>query len=246
MRRLLLIGIVLATLAPATASERAAAELELKVATTAEKIKAFGTFAGARSGSNVRLRLIHLDTIVTKKVPLHDDGGFIGSFARPETGSCKVVARYRSGEGRVRRELTLPCERPEWGTGQATLVDEDNPGSTTTIDIEIADSDAERQYGLMYRKWLHPEKGMAFMFPGDQQGGFWMANCLIPLSIAFYDSTGEIVSIIDMEPCEPQGSTDCPIYDPGVTYRGTLEVNKGRFDAWGIEVGDTIAIKPNP
>lgn len=246
MRRLsislLAVGLAIAAPAPSPAGE---AGFELKVATTHTKIKAFGTFEGARKGSKVRLRFFHEDEVVEKRVPLHDDGYFIGAFSRPEAGDCRVVARYRSAEGRLRRELTLPCERPEWGTGQAILTDTDMAGSTT-IDVEIADSDPERSYGLMYRKWLHPEKGMAFMFPADRTGGFWMANCLIPLSIAFYDSTGEIVSILDMEPCEPQGSTDCPTYDPGVTYRGALEVNKGHFDTWGIEVGDRVMLKPSP
>lgn len=230
---------------PASSGSAQGSNLELKVATTKTKIKVFGTFSGDRKAPNVRLSIRHGDEVGRKRVPLHDDGYFIGSFGRPESGDCRVRATYRSAEGPLRKSLTLPCERPEWGTGTATLIDSES-NAMTTLDIEIADSAEERAYGLMYRKWLHPEKGMAFMFPTDSSGGFWMANCLIPLSIAFYDSTGTIVSILDMEPCEPQGSTNCPTYNPNATYRGALEVNKNHFDAWGIEVGDRIVISPDP
>jgi hypothetical protein len=33
-----------------------------------------------------------------------------------------------------------------------------------------------------------------------------------------------------------------PLYDPGVSYRGALEVNRGAFDRWGISNGDRLRI----
>ena len=42
-----------------------------------------------------------------------------------------------------------------------------------------------------------------------------------------------------MEPCEED---PCDVYEPGVPYSGALEVNKGRFAEWGVEVGDEINI----
>ena len=64
-----------------------------------------------------------------------------------------------------------------------------------------------------------------------------MKDTLIPLSIAFADADGMIVSILDMEPCE---TDPCEIYDPGVTYRSALEVNQGAFSRWGVEEGDRL------
>ena len=78
---------------------------------------------------------------------------------------------------------------------------------------------------------------MVFIFFEKHLGGFWMKNTLIPLSIAFFDQDGEILEILDMDPCEKD---PCPTYDPGVPYWGALEVNKGAFDEWGVSAGDTI------
>jgi uncharacterized membrane protein (UPF0127 family) len=42
-----------------------------------------------------------------------------------------------------------------------------------------------------------------------------------------------------MEPCD---ADPCPLYDPGVAYRGALEVNQGAFADWGISAGDRLRI----
>jgi uncharacterized membrane protein (UPF0127 family) len=47
---------------------------------------------------------------------------------------------------------------------------------------------------------------------------------------------------MDMEPCEED---PCPVYDPGVSYWGALEVNQGAFDRLGVEEGDRITVVPS-
>jgi uncharacterized protein len=104
-----------------------------------------------------------------------------------------------------------------------------------TIAVEIADTPSEREQGLMNRETLPADAGMAFVYPEDVRGAFWMKNTLIPLSIAFYSGDGRILKILDMEPCQ---ADPCPLYDPGVAYRGALEVNQGAFAGWGISAVD--------
>jgi uncharacterized membrane protein (UPF0127 family) len=108
------------------------------------------------------------------------------------------------------------------------------------VAVEIADTDAERQRGLMGRTSLAEDAGMVFLFPGETAGGFWMKNTLIPLSIAFYDADGRIVRILDMEPCRRE---PCRIYDPGVAYVGALEVNQGAFRRWNVSEGDRLRVE---
>jgi uncharacterized membrane protein (UPF0127 family) len=108
------------------------------------------------------------------------------------------------------------------------------------VAVEIADTDAERQRGLMGRTSLAGDAGMVFLFPGETAGGFWMKNTLIPLSIAFYDADGRIVRILDMEPCRRE---PCRIYDPGVAYVGALEVNQGAFRRWNVSEGDRLRVE---
>ena len=107
------------------------------------------------------------------------------------------------------------------------------------VRVEIADSAAERERGLMGRTSLADDAGMVFLYPDDTTGGFWMKDTLIPLSIAFYDEDGTILRILDMEPCRAE---PCEVYEPGVAYRGALEVNQGAFERWGVSEGDDVTL----
>jgi uncharacterized membrane protein (UPF0127 family) len=118
----------------------------------------------------------------------------------------------------------------------------DGEEGSTLIDLEIAETAEQQQLGLMNRTCLDEDRGMVFIFFDEQQGGFWMKNTLIPLSIAFFDVEGKILKILDMEPCE---ADPCEVYDPGVSYMGALEVNQGAFDEWGIEEGDELHVVQN-
>jgi uncharacterized protein len=116
----------------------------------------------------------------------------------------------------------------------------DTSDGEVVIDVEIADDDAERARGLMERTELDPDAGMIFVYPSDVSGAFWMKDTLIPLSIAFYAEDGRIVKILDMEPCRED---PCRLYDPGVPYRGALEVNRGAFDRWNVREGDRVRLE---
>jgi uncharacterized protein len=108
------------------------------------------------------------------------------------------------------------------------------------VHVEVADTEAERSHGLMGRRTLAPDAGMAFVFPEPDRGAFWMKDTLIPLSIAFYDEDGRILRILDMEPCQRD---PCRLYDPGVAYRGALEVSRGAFRRWGVAEGDRLRLE---
>ncbi|MDQ3708393.1 MAG: DUF192 domain-containing protein [Actinomycetota bacterium] len=113
------------------------------------------------------------------------------------------------------------------------------PGSQHTLQVEVADDPEERSRGLMDRTELAADGGMVFRFPSDTDGGFWMKNTRIPLSIAFFNRRGEILRVLDMEPCS---ADPCPTYDPEVAYRGALEVNQGYFDELGVEEGWRVGL----
>jgi uncharacterized protein len=108
------------------------------------------------------------------------------------------------------------------------------------VQVEVADDEDERARGLMGRTDLDEGAGMVFLFPEATRGAFWMKDTLIPLSIAFYDADGRILRILDMEPCRED---PCPVYDPGVAYRGALEVNRGAFERWGVREGDRLSLE---
>ena len=130
-----------------------------------------------------------------------------------------------------------PPERPEFGLGSVLIETDDG---SRLVNVEVAQTDVQRQFGLMFERSLPEDSGMVFIFFEENEGGFYMRNTLLPLSIAYFDVDGKIIKIVDMEPCEE----DSTLYDPGAPYRGALEVNQGLFEEWGVEEGDQVNIVP--
>lgn len=123
---------------------------------------------------------------------------------------------------------------------------EDTSGSTVQSDVqfnvEIADTNAERVRGLMFRKRLAQNRGMLFIFEDDSVRNFWMKNTLIPLDMIFIDSEGKVVSIQkNVPPCED--GTSCPVYSSGVPARYVLEINAGLAQVHAIVPGMRMDIQ---
>lgn len=148
------------------------------------------------------------------------------------------LAACGAGDGANLSAGAGATESPSFRDSTAVIETDDG---AVLVNVDVADTPEERAVGLMHRESLEEDVGMVFVFFEDTSQGFWMKNTLIPLSIAFFDERGRIVRILDMEPCE---ADPCPLYEPGMNYRGALEVNQGAFDEWGVEEGDLIRISP--
>lgn len=116
-------------------------------------------------------------------------------------------------------------------------------GASERLTAWVADTPQKRALGLMNRTELPERAGMIFVFPSDHQGGFWMKNTLIPLSIAYLSADGQILAVREMEPC---AADPCPVYDPGQPYRYAVEAGKGWFAARAIGPGWRLAEEPPP
>jgi uncharacterized protein len=145
-----------------------------------------------------------------------------------------------TSNGSVTGDEAQPAGSPSVTAEARTVIIEGDEGPVL-LNVEVADEAEERRRGLMGRSSLEENSGMVFVFFEPTTAGFWMKNTNIPLSIAFFDRKGEIVRILDMDPCTQD---PCPVYEPGVTYRGALEVNQGFFDDHGIAEGDVIRLTP--
>lgn len=244
MKRALAVVVAALVGVPVLASA-ATVEVDLTIAKTNRRIYAYGNVSPARDGRPVRVRLFHDGSLVaTKRDAQNARGRYEVSFARPTSGTCEVKVRFRTRSGLATRAWhEFACAIPDFSTGTASIT---SGGSLLqNVDVLIADDGPEQAYGLMYRRFLGADKGMAFVFGSETSGSFYMKNTLIPLSIAFWDSTGQIVRILDMEPCtreQEASSQGCPLYDPEASYVGALEVNQGAFDAWGVSEGDLITV----
>jgi uncharacterized protein len=103
------------------------------------------------------------------------------------------------------------------------------------FDVQIADSDATREKGLMFRRAMPDGEGMLFDFYQDQPLSFWMRNTLIPLDMIFVASDGRIVSIAKQ--AKPLDETPVPSAAPA---RFVIEINGGLADRLGIRPGDMV------
>lgn len=148
-------------------------------------------------------------------------------------------------------DLALPGSEPSPVNAAAISTQEGLPTGTLSISdpsgaellevhVEIAEESSTRQIGLMFVEDLPDDTGMVFLWDFPHQGAFHMLNTLIPLEIAFWDEDGEIVDILQMQPCAT--STDCPTYRPDSEYIGAVEVEQGALAGAGIESGDLAKV----
>ena len=110
-------------------------------------------------------------------------------------------------------------------------------GSVLRMDVEIADTPAEQNTGLMNRSSLAEDAGMLFVWDRDVRYDFWMENTLIPLDMIFIASN---LTIIDIHENAVPLSTDH--ISSSLPYRYVLEVNGGLCAADDIDIGDRVAL----
>ena len=115
----------------------------------------------------------------------------------------------------------------------------DLPRATLTIgmhhiDVQLAQTDWQRQVGLMHRRSMPEHEGMLFVFERPGVQCFWMKDTLIPLTAAFVADDGVIVNLADMQPRDERS------HCPSRPVRHALEMNQGWFEAHGVKVGDVV------
>ena len=103
------------------------------------------------------------------------------------------------------------------------------------LTVEVADTDATREIGLMYRKSIAPDRGMLFDFKTPQAVEFWMKNTLIPLDMLFIAADGRVLSIA--RDATPMSETPIPSGGP---ILGVLEIAGDRAAALDIKPGDKV------
>ena len=130
-----------------------------------------------------------------------------------------------------------------------------------SIDIDIADTDEKKAWGLMGRDHLPDNYGMLFVYDKPKHLSVWMFNTSIDLSVAFINEYATITEIKQlkaypeiMDPARPvRTPKDLELYPynspvakffrkKGVTSTQKviymLEVKQGWFESRGIKPGD--------
>lgn len=124
---------------------------------------------------------------------------------------------------------------PLQGFGEVAAMITAADGTECEVCLLAATTAAQRSRGLMEvtDEDLGGYDGMVFVFEEDATSGFWMRNTRLPLSIAYFDASGALVSQADMAPC-PDTSQRCPSYAPDGPFRYAVEVPQGRLPDIGV------------
>ena len=110
-------------------------------------------------------------------------------------------------------------------------------------EVEIADSDASRAQGLMFRDKMADGHGMLFIHDAEEPQAYWMKNTRIPLDILYFDTGRKLVTQQrDVPPCSAGDA--CPIYPSNAPARYVLELNAGQAAKLKLQDGSEIRFDP--
>lgn len=109
--------------------------------------------------------------------------------------------------------------------------------------VEVADDDAERARGLMFRDELGRGRGMLFVHEHEEPQAYWMKNTRIPLDILYFDRERRLVSQQrDVPPCT--AGDRCPPYPSEAPAQFVLELDAGEAARLGLGNGEVLRFGP--
>ncbi|KAF1698682.1 ACR family protein [Pseudoxanthomonas jiangsuensis] len=109
--------------------------------------------------------------------------------------------------------------------------------------VEVADDDAERARGLMFRDALEPGHGMIFIHDREEPQAYWMKNTRIALDILYFDRERRLVAQQrDVPPCS--AGNRCPAYPSRRPALYVLELNAGEAARLKLEDGAVLDFGP--
>lgn len=118
------------------------------------------------------------------------------------------------------------------GTEPLTIVTASGPHKFA---VEVMRTDAQRERGLMFRRFLPQDRGMLFDFKTEQPVMMWMKNTYIPLDMIFIAKSGRVAGIAaDAEPLSEH------IIPSGAPVVAVLEVNAGTAAKIKLKIGDKV------
>lgn len=107
-----------------------------------------------------------------------------------------------------------------------------------TFKVELAQTESEREKGLMNRASLDENAGMLFVFPSAAIYPFWMKDTLIPLDILWIEND----TIVDMTTLTATTGVNIAQYRPKNKANYVLEINAGLIKKYNFKVGETVSL----
>lgn len=113
------------------------------------------------------------------------------------------------------------------------------------LDVQIAETDAQKVRGLMFQNQLPEDQGMIFVNSEEQVVPIWMLNMQFPLDVIWFDADGNVIHIAkNVPPCKSALETaTCTVQNAdGKKAKYVLEVDAGFTDKYHITEGSKMQI----
>jgi uncharacterized membrane protein (UPF0127 family) len=105
-----------------------------------------------------------------------------------------------------------------------------------TFIVDVANTKYSLEKGLSGREPLSDDQGMLFIFPTEDEYGFWMKDMKFPIDIIWINSQMKIVHI--EKSVSP--NTYPKILTPTAPAIYVLEISAGQSDLLNIKIGDSV------
>ena len=110
------------------------------------------------------------------------------------------------------------------------------------FEVNVADSQEEREIGLSKAQSLSDNQGMVFLFEKPDYYSFWMKNMKFPIDIIYIN--GQEVVTIQSNVQPPTSPTESPIiYSPTEPSDKVLEIKAGLSEKYNFKKGDKVKIE---
>ena len=111
----------------------------------------------------------------------------------------------------------------------------------TELRVQVADTYAKREAGLMNYHFLVRHTGMIFVFKSDARVDFWMKNTLIPLDMVFIGADGRVRSVAANVPSSTYETPDADVARRSGRAKYVIEIAAGEAAADGLAPGAFVS-----
>ncbi len=110
------------------------------------------------------------------------------------------------------------------------------------VTCEVAETEKERETGLMNRDHLDADRGMLFVFEPPGEVTFWMKDTYIKLDIIFIDGNGTVIGIARADPEPDTPDHLLKRYPSGGAVGWVVEIDQGLSREHNVTAGSRMMI----
>ncbi len=137
--------------------------------------------------------------------------------------------------------ITRDTVEPAHG-GDATVTFLQGEQVLLEVTCEVAETEGEREVGLMNRDHLDADRGMLFVFDPPREVTFWMKETYIELDIIFVDTNGTVIGIAQADPEPDTPDHLLERYPSGGNVGWVVEIVQGLSREHNVTSGSRVTI----